>query len=76
MNDDEITLKENEDRRRIMREQSEHISKLGAENIKLRKACRLALSKSDKVNIRRRAWQAIFLDVRAILEAALGEGGG
>lgn len=30
MNDDEITVKENEDRRRIMREQSEQISKQGA----------------------------------------------
>lgn len=31
MNDDEITIKENEDRRRIMREQSDQISKQGAE---------------------------------------------
>lgn len=37
MNDDEITLKENEDRRRIMREQSDQISKLGAEIEQLKK---------------------------------------
>ncbi len=38
MNDDEITVKENEDRRRIMREQSDQISRQGAEIERLREA--------------------------------------